>query len=217
MQAAVMQGEFGDWMEWEIHIRSLVWYYWPSDTEISVPVDTTVGFEVIPFELGEDDTLTYRWWLDGEMLDYDSTASAISVDFDEVSDHVVTCVLADTVDTDTVTWHVDVYHPADVSPPADATLPKTVNLYPPFPNPFNATATIRFDLPSPGNVRLELYDINGRLIDELANGEMPAGRHVVELDAIGLAAGVYFVRLDAGNSPQLTARKQLVQKVIVMK
>jgi len=161
-----------------------------------VPVDTTIDFEVIPFVMGEDDTLTFDWWLDGELMEFDTTRSAISIEFGELGEHEVMCVLADTVDTDTVTWQIDVYHPEDVSTPSDATLPQEIALYPPSPNPFNAKASIRYDLPAAGHILLAVYDINGRQVDVLVNGEMPAGRHIAELNASGLAAGVYFVLLE---------------------
>ena len=81
MEAAVWQGEFDDVVTWLIHVRSLIWWYWPEETSFSAPVDTTIEFTVTPFELGEEDTLTYNWWLDGGVLEFDTTVSTISVDF----------------------------------------------------------------------------------------------------------------------------------------
>ena len=88
-----------------------------------------------------------------------------------------------------------------------------------IPPAFNSSTTIRYDLPSPENVRLAVYDINGRLVNELMNVRMPAGRHVVELDASGLAAGVYFVILEtrlASKSGHPLPEK-MIQKVVVVK
>jgi len=68
-----------------------------------VPVETTIDFEVVPFVLGEDDTLRFNWWLDGEHMDLDSTVSSVSVEFGEVGERVMMCVLTDTCDADTMT------------------------------------------------------------------------------------------------------------------
>lgn len=73
------------------------------------------------------------------------------------------------------------------------------------PNPFNPQTTIAFDLPASGEVRLAVYDVAGRLVRRLVDGEVrSAGRHE-EIwdgrDAGGrtVAAGTYFYRLEAGG------------------
>ena len=222
MEAAVWQGDFDDVVTWEVHVRSLIWWYWPLETNLSVPVDTTVDFEVVPFVLGEDDTLRFNWWLDGEHINPDSSVSAVSVQFSELGEHVMTCVLTDTCDADTATWLVDAYDPRDVVIPPDDFLPQASTLYPPFPNPFNASATVRYDLPAPANVKLSMYDLSGRQVVTLVDGEMSAGRHAVELDGSELAAGVYFVRLELPLSPPLLHRggdptSCLIQKAVIVK
>ncbi len=59
-------------------------------------------------------------------------------------------------------------------PGAQATVPR---LYPNHPNPFNPRTTIRFDLPAAGQVRLVVYDLAGRLVRVLVEGEVSAGSH----------------------------------------
>jgi hypothetical protein len=88
------------------------------------------------------------------------------------------------------------YRLLDVETLEPSVLPSKYSLYVPSPNPFNASATVRYDLPAPGHVSLSLYDLSGRLVATLVDGEQPAGRHAVELDGSGLAAGVYFIRLE---------------------
>lgn len=71
------------------------------------------------------------------------------------------------------------------------------------PNPFKGTSEIQFSLPKSGEVRLALYDAQGRLVRILTEGTETAGTHSVTVS--GLGSGVYFYRLEAGNT-SLTRR-----------
>jgi hypothetical protein len=69
-------------------------------------------------------------------------------------------------------------------------------LHPNFPNPFNPSTLIRFDLPEPGTVSLDLYDLLGRRVGELARGYYAPGYHSAAWNVSGdIASGVYFARL----------------------
>jgi hypothetical protein len=74
------------------------------------------------------------------------------------------------------------------------TFPRVYTLMQNFPNPFNSTTTIRFDLPSATNVSLKVYDLLGREIASLAQGYLEAGYHQVPWKA-NVASGIYFYRL----------------------
>ena len=65
----------------------------------------------------------------------------------------------------------------------------------PYPNPFNPTTTVKFGLPEDAEVTLRIYDLNGRMIDELTQGYKTAGYHSFQWNADNLASGVYFVNL----------------------
>lgn len=73
-------------------------------------------------------------------------------------------------------------------------------LYQNYPNPFNPSTEIAFDLVEQSRVTLSVYDITGRLVATLANGQMSAGRHNVSFDGSSLSAGVYFYKLEAGTN-----------------
>lgn len=88
--------------------------------------------------------------------------------------------------------------------------PTRVALHPAYPNPFNPSTSIGYDLPEPMQVRLELFTSNGMRIRTLAQGPMPAGRHQVVVDGRGLASGVYVYRLSAGGT-ELTGRMTLLK------
>ncbi|MBD3232267.1 MAG: T9SS type A sorting domain-containing protein [candidate division Zixibacteria bacterium] len=68
-----------------------------------------------------------------------------------------------------------------------------------YPNPFNASANIRFNLPSDTNVKLSIYNLLGQEVETLADSYMQAGYHSVNWDASGYSSGLYFYRLRAGD------------------
>jgi len=80
-----------------------------------------------------------------------------------------------------------------------------------YPNPFNPRAVIAYSLPSAVSVKVEVMDINGRMVSTLVNRESTAGLHSVTWDASGVSAGVYLVRLTDG------AGRVTVRKVVLVK
>jgi len=86
-------------------------------------------------------------------------------------------------------------------------LPKAVELGQARPNPMSRSTEIRFGLPSGSHVSLKVYDLSGRQVSTLVNGQLPAGYHQARWDSQGLPGGVYFYRLEAGNQ---SATRKLV-------
>ncbi len=72
-------------------------------------------------------------------------------------------------------------------------------LYANWPNPFNATTSITYDLKEDGPVWLRVFDVLGREAAVLAQGNQQAGRHTVTFDGSSLSSGIYFYRLDASE------------------
>ncbi len=69
-----------------------------------------------------------------------------------------------------------------------------------YPNPFNPTTKIVFDVPAQANVSLVVYNILGEKIAELLNNELyQAGKHEVKFDASRFASGIYYYRLTAAE------------------
>lgn len=68
-----------------------------------------------------------------------------------------------------------------------------------FPNPFNPTTSIQYYIPTSGNVRLEIFDIQGQVVDVLVDGYMPPGDHLQVWNSAYRASGTYFYRLSFGG------------------
>ncbi|MEM1057107.1 MAG: T9SS type A sorting domain-containing protein [Bacteroidota bacterium] len=97
-----------------------------------------------------------------------------------------------------------------VSVEEGAVLPEVVTLAGSYPNPFDAQTTLRYGLPEAGPAQVMLYDLAGRLLQVLAEGDHAAGWHEVTLDARDLANGVYVARLSV-NGVQVSHRLTLVR------
>jgi parallel beta-helix repeat protein len=85
-----------------------------------------------------------------------------------------------------------------------------------YPNPFNPKTAIRYEIPTGGHVvRLEVYDLRGRLVKTLVSEEQGAGEHIVVWDGhdesgAPVGSGVYFYRLSVGD--QSVERKMVLLK-----
>jgi hypothetical protein len=88
--------------------------------------------------------------------------------------------------------------------------PTSYGLSKAYPNPFNPATSFEFTLEVDGMVELAVYDINGRMVAELANGYMSAGTYPVVWNANELSSGVYMVSMIAGDYSTL-------QKVMLIK
>ncbi|MBL8016660.1 MAG: T9SS type A sorting domain-containing protein [Ignavibacteria bacterium] len=88
--------------------------------------------------------------------------------------------------------------PVGINDPSSQ-LPSEYRLAQNYPNPFNPTTSITFDMPAAGNVELKIYDILGKEVATLVNGNMNPGSHVISFDASSLASGVYIYKLTSGS------------------
>ncbi|MCL5020908.1 MAG: T9SS type A sorting domain-containing protein [Bacteroidetes bacterium] len=82
--------------------------------------------------------------------------------------------------------------------------PKGYKLYNNFPNPFNPSTKIAFELPKASHVSLIVYDVLGREVAQIADGDYPAGYNELTWNGINrngrqVSSGVYFYRITAGN------------------
>ena len=64
-----------------------------------------------------------------------------------------------------------------------------------YPNPFNATTQINFEILQDGNVTLDIYNIGGQMVENLVDNYLNSGSHSVTFDGSNLPSGVYFYKL----------------------
>ena len=87
----------------------------------------------------------------------------------------------------------------------------TYSLYNAYPNPFNPTTTINYSIADNINkLQINVYDLQGRLVEKLYNGSQNKGEHKVIWNASSFASGLYFIQMIAG-------KHQFTNKVILVK
>ena len=89
-------------------------------------------------------------------------------------------------------------------------IPLEASLGSAYPNPFNPTTTLSYVVPSDMNVTLSIYDMRGRLVDELVNDVQERGYHSVVWNADQNASGLYMVKLLTGSTVN-------IQKIMLVK
>lgn len=93
---------------------------------------------------------------------------------------------------------------------AGEAIPTTYQLHANYPNPFNPTTTLRFDLPASSEVTLTIYDMLGREVETLVAGTLGAGSYTFAWEAADRSSGLYLARLHAGRFVQ-TQRLMLLK------
>ena len=105
-----------------------------------------------------------------------------------------------------VTWSLS--KPITEPESEDFNIPDCYTLSQNYPNPFNPVTTIKYDLPQAVTVKLQVFDLTGRLVQTLVNENKPAGRYSAVWNAQNVSSGIYFIRLSAGD---FTAVKKCVK------
>ena len=95
-------------------------------------------------------------------------------------------------------------------------IPKAYSLSQNYPNPFNPSTTIPFALPFESNVKVNIYDVRGRLVQELVNSHFHSGYHNISWEASHLASGLYFIQF-VSNSFENSESFSMIQKSLLVK
>jgi flagellar hook assembly protein FlgD len=78
-------------------------------------------------------------------------------------------------------------------------VPSSYSLGQNYPNPFNPMCNVQFTMCNAGNVKIVVYDIQGREVQTLVNEKLNAGTYEVKFDGSGLTSGIYFYRMVVRN------------------
>lgn len=150
----------------------------PTETLFRMPIDvrlvTVAG-----------DTIEYSVWND---------AVRLQVYTDSICSQPVRSVIIDPEDK---ILKSAIYQIAGGVRPSEA-IPTEFRIAQIYPNPFNASAQIAFELPRPAAVAFSVFDITGRLIDRRDLGWRNAGKHTVAWNGAATASGIYLFRLENG-------------------
>ncbi len=80
---------------------------------------------------------------------------------------------------------------------------RSFSLHQNYPNPFNPSTNISYTLPNNGQVKLEVFDITGRLVSTVVDQRQTAGQYTLRFDGANLASGIYFYRLKAAQQVEI--------------
>ena len=107
-------------------------------------------------------------------------------------------------------WYIPVSPVTGIDDDPFDLLPVKFELYQNYPNPFNPVTNIKFALPKPSEVKIEIYNVLGQRVLMLINENRPAGYHIVQVNANRLSSGVYFYRIQADHFSRV--RKMMLVK-----
>jgi hypothetical protein len=85
------------------------------------------------------------------------------------------------------------------------------------PNPFNPSTTIKFSLNKEANVKINVYDLSGRLLMQLVNETKPSGEHSVLFDGSTLSSGVYFYRMEVFEGGRSAPSYEETRRMMLIK
>ncbi len=157
----------------------------PEDLEFTVIEDSSVTFSVEVEDI--DSTIDYEWFVD-DVLQTESTEEFVHI-FEVVGDIEIKSVASDEEYEIETIWLV---HVEPGSGAGNELLPVITVLSKNFPNPFNPTTTIKFDIKERETGKLSIYNMKGQLV---FNKSFEAGHHNFLWDASSCSSGIYFYKL----------------------
>ena len=99
--------------------------------------------------------------------------------------------------------------------------PETYSMYPSYPNPFNPTTTLKYDIPENSHIKLTVFDLSGRVVTELMNQSIMAGTHHSiwngkDKNGRSVSSGVYLIQMKAIST---NGKKHFTnsQKIVLLK
>ncbi|MBI5476012.1 MAG: T9SS type A sorting domain-containing protein [Ignavibacteriales bacterium] len=119
---------------------------------------------------------------------------------------------------------IQIIHTDELPPPApdrgivmELAIPKEYGLEQAYPNPFNPSTTIKYELPNDSRVSLKVYDLLGQVVAILRDGAEQAGYKSVDWNADFVSSGIYFYKLEVVSVTDPGKSFVQVKKMILMK
>jgi len=193
LEGLAWRGAISDRVVWELTVRSMVVNYWPEDLELTVIQGAGQNFGVQAVA-PDSMVVEYRWLFDGEPVPSDGSEAFFQLD--SLGEHQITAMVTAGADGDTLVWNVNVV-PPDAAPGDELRTPTAFAGLTASPNPFNNETHISFNLDREQIIRLEVRDLQGRVVTTLFAGRGARGENRVIWDAAGVPSGVYLIRLEA--------------------
>ena len=212
-------------------IYSVVWNFTTQKKPIATPTALTATATVV-----KQVTLSWSDNSDNELgfiilrKTGDSTSTALLERIDSVGVDVTEFIDTTVTDTTYYSYKVMAYNADTLSEQSNyatvftltgikeisSDIPKEFSLYQNYPNPFNPSTIIRFALPKDAHVEIELYSIQGELLNKLVSEDKQAGYYEVSLEIPSYASGIYFYRIVASpgdrGEPFVQTRKFILMK-----
>ncbi|MCX6170102.1 MAG: T9SS type A sorting domain-containing protein [Ignavibacteriales bacterium] len=136
------------------------------------------------------------------------TGSSLSVTPLSIGDCIITVTAIDAANNDFLATSFDIN--VGLTDVTSDPIPNEFSLYQNFPNPFNPSTKIKYELPQNAFIQLKIFDMLGREVKTILSGEQTAGFYEIEFDAKEIPSGIYFYRIEAGEFTQ-------TKKMILMK
>ncbi|MFQ5868270.1 MAG: right-handed parallel beta-helix repeat-containing protein [Candidatus Zixiibacteriota bacterium] len=171
--------------------------YFPAVAETTLNIGDSLLFWVDVLDYDGDTTSS--WWLLNGTQVADGDSFLFIADSQYAGYDTIQAAVTDYIDTTTQDWLVFVGQTGVTSEETERNLPRQFALRDNYPNPFNASTIIRYELPRDCHVCLEIFDLLGRKAATLVNGKEKAGYKLVIWNARTAATGFYFYRLSAGD------------------
>ena len=182
-------------------VASNVFDYAPQDS-VGMPRDTTIaaGYTLWLTVSAGGTATHYQWLLNGAPIEGAADSSYALYARGSIDSGAYVCEMTNTIVTGLTlyTRPVNVTVSGELALPDAQLLPEAFALHQNYPNPFNPSTTIRFDLPEATKVHLAVYDILGREVVRLVDGQLEAGYHqqvwnAQDRNGNEVPTGIYFV------------------------
>ena len=133
------------------------------------------------------------------LSNFSSSDGSTGINFDEL-DRFSISILQGSGIAGTGTLYIDAINFSTLTDVSGVTkIPTSFKLFNNYPNPFNNSTHISYEIPGPSHIKLIVYDILGNEVETLVNEFQNAGIYTISWNADKLSSGIYFLRLQSQN------------------